>query len=174
MTVSFEVDEDFLRNQGLGLAVADLDFGFAHGWIDAATVVDVATEEVRSGADDPGLVRLASILRDELADVPDLLSRLSKGVDHGERASSKRKWLYLQLSAAYQVRADLADPLGVVEQLYTDFDYPESMDGFVRYMPLRDGDEAGEPALLERWRAFLAAEHQSLTTGVSERAQSEG
>jgi hypothetical protein len=77
------------------------------------------------------------------------------------------------VAAAYQRRHDLADPLGVVEQIYADFDYPESVDRFVRYMPLQAGDEPGEPALLERWRAFLIAERESLQSGVVEPARPE-
>jgi hypothetical protein len=50
----------------------------------------------------------------------------------------------------------------VVEQIYADFDYPPAVEGFVRYMPLRPGDEPGEAALVERWAAFLRSEGDAL------------
>jgi hypothetical protein len=59
--------------------------------------------------------------------------------------------------------------LGVVEQIYADFDYPPAVEGLVRYMPLQPGDEPGEAALVERWAAFLHGEHEALQADRSRR-----
>ncbi len=75
---------------------------------------------------------------------------------------AERKWLYLELKAAYSCRDNLPDPLGVVEELYADFDYPEIMDRFVRYMPPKPGDEVGIDSLMMRWQAYLRSESESL------------
>lgn len=42
--------------------------------------------------------------------------------------------------------------------LYTDFDYPDAMAGFVRFLPAPAGEPTGMSALDDRWRAYLAAE----------------
>ena len=73
-----------------------------------------------------------------------------------------RKWLYLQLRAAYYERERLKDPLGVVEQIYADFDYPSTVAPFVRYMPLWPGDEPGVGPLMARWTDYLAREGMAL------------
>jgi hypothetical protein len=124
--------------------------------------VDLATEETRRGADDPVLMELAALLSDETDRVPELLEALDDPERVHDPRESARKWLYLQLKAAYLERSRLTDPLGAVEQMYADFEYPGTIEGFVRYMPLRSGDTPGEQALLERWADFLDREHKAL------------
>lgn len=69
------------------------------------------------------------------------------------------KWLYLVLDWLYQHRADLADPLQTVEEVYADFGYPECLSSFVRYMPMQGPDlgsrAANEARLFERWKSYL-------------------
>ncbi|WP_426990671.1 DUF2247 family protein [Pseudarthrobacter sp. Y6] len=77
---------------------------------------------------------------------------------------SSRKWLYLQLKAAYLQRGQLNDPLRVVEQIYADFDHPPAISRLLRYMPSSaPGDEVGEGGLMRRWARFLYDEHRALT-----------
>ena len=78
------------------------------------------------------------------------------------RASQSGKWLFLELHAAYLIREQLSDPLGFVEQIYAEFDYPPSMARFVRFMPLEVGDEPGEDPLMRRWAEFLNREQLAL------------
>jgi hypothetical protein len=70
--------------------------------------------------------------------------------------------LSLQLKAAYDERERLNDPLGVVEEIYALFDYPSAIAPFVRYMPLRSGDEPGVGPLMDRWADYLAREWAAL------------
>jgi hypothetical protein len=76
---------------------------------------------------------------------------------------SVRKWTYLQLKAAYEMRDRLRDPLGVVEEIYAKFDYPAPVAAFIRYMPPAPGMPIGEDALYDRWSRYLADEGAALT-----------
>ncbi len=69
---------------------------------------------------------LGSLLRDEVGRVPDVLELLDDPERVHDPRESARKWLYLQLKAAYDERERLSDPLGVVEEIYADFDCPPS------------------------------------------------
>ncbi|CAM3790086.1 DUF2247 family protein [Vibrio aquimaris] len=77
-----------------------------------------------------------------------------------------RKWLFLILAWVYENRECCSDPLGVVEQIYADFEYPESIVGFVRYMPTEEPDlgssEKNTARLLEKWSEFLEVEKESI------------
>jgi hypothetical protein len=48
----------------------------------------------------------------------------------------KSKWLYLLLEWFFVNKLFINDPLGLVEKIYDDFDYPEEITAFVRYMPM--------------------------------------
>jgi hypothetical protein len=158
----FELTAEFIVAEGIWLDPQDLRDGFERGFLKASGVVDLAAHEVRSRASDPVLMELAALLRDELERVPDVLRAVDGTVGVHDPQKAARKWLYLQLKAAYCARDQLSDPLGVVEAIYADFDYPPSVALFVRYMPLRPGDAAGKGALMARWAAFLNLEHEAL------------
>jgi hypothetical protein len=167
MTISFEVGPEFLGREDIPLSVDDLKFGFDRGWLGASTVIDWAVHEVEGGDADPVLFEVASLLRDDVDELSDVLARLDSPDHIYDPRESARKWLYLQMKAAYDRRQDLEDPLGVVEEIYADFEYPPTVEGFVRYMPLGPRDEPGDAALVDRWADFLRDEHDALRAGSS-------
>jgi len=160
--VILKLAPDVVAAEGIPLEAEDLRYGLEHGFVSANAVVDLAVEQVRRGAGDEVLHDLASLLRDEVQRVPEVLGSLDDPERIHDPRESVRKWLYLQLMGAYRERDRLSDPLAVVEQIYADFDYPSSMAPFVRYMPLRPGDVGGDVALMDRWAAFLTAEREEL------------
>ncbi len=161
-SIGSELGLEFLEREDLALSLDDLKYGFERGWLRASTVVDSAVREVRRGDRDPILLEVASLLRDDLDQLPDVLAQLDFPEHIHDPREAARKWLYLKLKAAYDRRQDLDDPLGTGEEIYANFDYPPTVESFVRYMPLRPGDDAGESALLKRWSAFLGSEHEAL------------
>jgi hypothetical protein len=66
-----------------------------------------------------------------------------------------RLWVFLALSWLLEHREDYSDPLQVIEMLYTDFDYPDEIQGLVRFMPNAPGEDPGIEAIKQRWRAFI-------------------
>lgn len=145
------------------MVAEDLGYGFERGFLKARDVVTLAMHEVECGAgDDDVLQELASLLNDETDRVAEVFQQLDDPERVHDPRESARKWLYLQLRAAYDERDRLSDPLGVVEELYADFDYPSAVAAFVRYMPLRPGDEPGIGPLMDRWNDYLARESAAL------------
>jgi hypothetical protein len=162
VSVTFEVSAAFVLAEDVVMTAEDLGYGFERGFLKPADVIDLAAHEVGCGADDGVLVALASLLRDEVGRVPKVLELLEDPERVYDPRESARKWLYLQLKAAYDECQRLNDPLGVVEEIYADFDYPPAVAPFVRYMPLQSGDEPGVGPLMDRWADYLAREGAAL------------
>ena len=84
--------------------------------------------------------------------------------------SHSQAWLYLVMAWAYEHRNDVADPLELVEMIYADFGYPESISGLVRYMPSDEPDlgsvEANERRILKRWESFLVEQQATYSDPV--------
>ena len=84
-----------------------------------------------------------------------------------EREIMERSWLVFSVSLAYILRKDLLDPLQTVEEVYADFDYPEQIASFVRYMPMQGPDLgsrlANERRLFERWRSWVVENNPHVT-----------
>lgn len=162
MSVSFEVSAAFVLAEDVPMTAENLEYGFRRSFLKPTDLIDLASHEVACGADDDVLVALASLLRDETGRVPEVLELLDDPERVHDPRESVRKWLYLQMKAAYEARARLNDPLGIVEEIYANFDYPPTVTPFVRYMPLRPGDEPGTGPLMDRWRHYLASEGTAL------------
>ncbi len=158
-----ELDHDFIRRTALTLDGEDLRLGVSLGLISPPTAIRLAADAVTSGSADPTLLVLAQIERDDIAAVRDALRATDPDEADLFPPHSVRKWTYLELKAAYEMRDRLHDPLGFVEEIYADFDYPALVAAFVRYMPPPPGAPFGEEALYDRWSRYLADEAAELT-----------
>lgn len=148
-----ELTAPFVLGRGFPTA-AELAFGFSEGFLSRSGVVDVALAKLEAGVElSSAEERVALLLSDELDLVDDLVDDLGVGSEPWERRA--RFWLLLVLSWVLENRDEFDDPLGLVELLYADFDYPEEIEGLVRFMPLQPGQEAGVAALERRWEAFV-------------------
>ncbi|WP_250655932.1 DUF2247 family protein [Alkalimarinus coralli] len=109
------------------------------------------------------LLDLASL--DKTNDIHPYIDELASMEQELDEEACSRKWLFLILAWVYEHRESYSDPLGVVEQVYADFDYPEAIEGFVRYMPSEEPDlgstEKNVARLFEKWGAFLEIEKES-------------
>ena len=151
----------FIRER-LVLTWTDVAWGFQNGWLQADAVVTYAVEKLAEGDEaDAAEVELAGLMPAELARVPALLDEVvkSKGADY---STAKANWLYLVLAWVFENRNDSDDPLGLVEEIYADFNYPSEIRNFVRYMPPEDGYEAKAHAhkenlnrLFREWESYL-------------------
>jgi hypothetical protein len=151
--VKFSIPAAFVIERAV-LTPGELSYGHRHGWLSDADVVRVALAGYGVLDEMPqAYEELALLLSDDVGRVPDLVRELEPG-DEGE---SSTIWCYLALSSVFERKSEYDDPLQVVEMIYADFGYPEEIEGFVRYMPVADGDPVGEQAIYDRWRAYLRA-----------------
>lgn len=70
--------------------------------------------------------------------------------------------MYIAIKWLFENKDNTADPLGAVELIYEDFDFPSEIEGFVRYMPPQDGyrpeDHSAQQnaeRLFCKWHGFL-------------------
>lgn len=103
------------------------------------------------------LVDLASLNKDD--DVHPHIDNLADMGEPLEKNEFNLKWMYLVLAWVYKNKDSYPDPLAIVEQVYADFDYPDNISGFVRYMPSDEPDlgslEKNQARLYEKWEKFL-------------------
>jgi hypothetical protein len=165
--MKLELDRVFLRRSNVPLDLEDLRLGLSLGLISPPTTVALAAEALNHGSPDPVILELALLDGTAVADIRCLLHATDPEDADLNPAQSARKWAYLELKAAYEIRDRLRDPLGAVEQIYADFDYPPAVASFVRYMPPPPDADSSEAALYERWRQYLAAEAAALNPSES-------
>jgi hypothetical protein len=133
---------------------AELAYGFREGWLSRKDVVEVALAKYKADVVlSPPEEELALLLPDDLDRVDDVVSVLEFSDEPVEQR--ERLWLFLALAWLLDHRSDYEDPLGVIEQLYADFEYPEEIRSLVRFIPLGPGDVPGIEGIERRWHDYV-------------------
>ncbi|MCL5022339.1 MAG: DUF2247 family protein [Nitrospirae bacterium] len=133
-------------------------WGYEHKFLGWKDIIELA-RSLADGCSDDAIVivkELSSLDKDRVWLVGELLNKLAASEQPESDEHLRRKWLYLVLARLFDRRRDLDDPLGEVEAVYADFDYPSEIEGFVRYMPVSGTyDPAKHPVSDNESRLFM-------------------
>lgn len=123
----------------------DIKFGIDQGFLSTDAAIKHATKLAAENPNFSSVVfELASLyLEDSIQPYFDQVVK-SESITENEEIAAE-KWLYLTLNWLYENKEEFPDPLALVEEVYADFNYPESISKFVRYMPLEEGEEPLSP-----------------------------
>lgn len=133
----------------------ELAYGYQHLWISQQDVVRILEAKAAAGDTLTEIEeRLLLLLPSDLDQVPALVESLAVGGQPDE--SRARVWMFLSLARLLDQRQFVPDPFLVIENLYSDFDYPEEMAPLVRFMPAPPGAELGLDAIARRWEEYVA------------------
>jgi hypothetical protein len=160
--VKIYLPTEFLLNK-IPLSWDEILYGIENSFIGAKTAVDFAIDRIsKKDSTNQKELELAGLLKDEFYKISDLVTGLAENEERRNENEIKMKWLFLILSWVYVNREQYEDPLGIVEKLYADFDYPEEISEFVRYMPVQGdynpGDhsqEENENRIYNLWHDYL-------------------
>lgn len=147
---------DFVK-QRAELSWRDVAYALDRQLTSPRLAIELAQQRVSThGTPAPDEYRLAeSQPADPIRTIVESLAETAEP-DHGSAAA---KWLYLLLAWVFVNRTAFDDPLGMVEQIYADFDYPEEVAPFVRYMPMVGPDlgstDRNEARLYQYWEQYL-------------------
>ncbi len=148
-TMKIKIDKKFIKRIN-GLTLFDVKYGIAKGWIEADVAIDVVLKAIENNNYREIDVQLAILSEENILDIQDLLATLEP---HSEEFQ-KNKWLKILIAWFYEHRSEFEDPLQTIEELYADFDYPESIEHLVRYMP-SDGPIKN---LFDEWKFYVKNE----------------
>jgi hypothetical protein len=135
----------------------DVLFGLDHGLLDRCAPVELGAELLTEDATNSTLLDLAGLSENE--DARPYVEKLASAEIPETIELIRGKWLYMVLDWIYEHKDIYPDPLQAVEEAYADFNYPESIAGFVRYMPSEDPDlgsrEQNEGRLYCKWERYI-------------------
>jgi hypothetical protein len=155
--IKLSIPPAFIRER-TRLTWREILFGIENELLAPGAAVDFAADEL-SNQDSPAstLVELASLAEGEATQT--FVEQLSITEPDQDANEIQSKWLYLVLAWMFENRESYPDPLQTVEEVYTDFGYPERIAEFVRYMPMNEPDlgsrDLNERRLYERWKRYL-------------------
>jgi len=151
----------------------DILYGIEKKYLPPDAAIEHAITEVSYNDDFPQQVMdLASLHKSESESVYPFLTELANQVTDENYEIMIEKWLYLLLEWVYEHRNSYSEPLSIVEQLYADFDYPQLITTFVRYMPSDEPDlgslELNESRLYKKWKSYLDSQKERFSNEIEE------
>jgi hypothetical protein len=168
----YHIDSSFLEKYNIKLSPQELLWALDRGFIRPKTIVDYAVDRLIYPQNEDGLYNISLLNKDERYQVREnledyLQNQVVKGNPLISEDELSEKWLYLLLKWLYENKYRFDDPLGIVEEIYADFDYPAEIEGFIRYMPIDNSNEElydsidqpikNSERLMKKWLIFLQA-----------------
>jgi len=141
----------------------EIVYGISNKILSSNAAVEHAMKEFEAIDDYPdALLELASLKKGD--PIHPYVDDLANAEEKEDAKSIQGKWLYLLLAWIYENKDGFTDPLQLVEQVYADFDYPESIEPFVRYMPSDEPSlgsvEKDTARLYEKWNSYLLGQSE--------------
>lgn len=154
------LDGDFI-SANVRFTWPEINWGFDAGLIGWYALKQFAEAALRNfpEADDENLSALARLTKQEAGTAGEFVRSLAGMGPQLDETVARKKWAYLLLKKLYEDRSQVPDPFGIVEHIYADFDYPEELEGFVRWMPATEqvsSPEEGASRMDQKWRTYLA------------------
>ncbi|MBS3047339.1 DUF2247 family protein [Enterobacter mori] len=158
--ISLEFIEDKAK-----LSWCDIKWAYEHNLITASIPVRKAEKKVLAGNYSDAELNLSFLSPKQPENIMSCLNIICSEEGGGDWLKIKRKWLFITLSWLWNNRESFSEPLGEVESVYSDFDYPVEMESFIKYFPPSDGYdpsihtyEENIERLMRNWEFYLKKE----------------
>lgn len=158
ITLHYDYVSELIR-----LTWQDIMYGIENRFLTEDAVIKYAVDELCIDENPSEIILELSCLQigDSIYPYMDELKRLQQEQKNSD-GSPKEKFLYVLLNWVYEHKNNYEDPLDAVEYIYGDFDYPEIISKFVKYMPLEEPNlgsvELNRERLFKYWKNYLDRE----------------
>lgn len=143
----------------------DIKWGYEKGFIGLESIIKHAEHMCSLDQASQIELELSFKTKMDIHEIESITEYLSASCINPDESITKEKWLYLVLSWVLFNKVNYSKPLEVVESIYADFDYPESIESFIGYMPANDGydpsihsDTENKERLFKNWEKYLERE----------------
>jgi hypothetical protein len=145
----------------MNLSWRDLLFAIEHGFMTKKAAIEHAEYVIEKEQEPSQKVLDLAWVNSEESIYP-YLNELSNQSSEQDSDAPEEKFLFLLLNWVFEHKEQFSDPLEMVEAIYADFDYPEEISKFVRYMPVQqpisNSIETTVQKLYNNWEMFLKEE----------------
>ncbi|EGL19879.1 MULTISPECIES: DUF2247 family protein [unclassified Paenibacillus] len=160
-SLNISLPYDYVTNL-INLTWSDLLFAVEQGYMSREAAVEHAINIVGKEKEKTHqkVLELACLTNEEsnFWYIDELLNQIYEQ----DGSSSRDKFLFLLLNWIFEHKELYLDPLEMVENIYADFNYPEKISEFVRYMPskrtITSLVKLNTAYLYNRWKEFLEQE----------------
>lgn len=137
---------------------ADIMFAIENDYFDIEAAVEYAVHLMELDQSDDLIIELACIKANELIREEIIENYINKFVERTtveERQEAKDKILYAVMNYLYENKQIFENPATVIEVVYDDFGFPESMKKVVSYIPSKNELDKENNLFYNNWSEYL-------------------
>lgn len=151
--MSYFLNANFLLEHNIILTHEEIFYGFSNLFLDEKNTIILLDKNLLGDSYIPQEIIDILLLKDnELFQLKSLLKKLIHE-DEMDEDILREKWILLKLFWLYSMKDSFSNVQGVIDNLYSELDYPEIMNSIVSYMPAIEQDN--DKTLNEKWRDLL-------------------
>ena len=144
---------------------ADIMFAIENDYFDIEAAVEYAVHLMELDQSDDLIIELACIKANELIREEIIENYINKFVERTtveERQEAKDKILYAVMNYLYENKQIFENPATVIEVVYDDFGFPESMKKVVSYIPSKNELDKENNLFYNNWSEYLLQQRKKL------------
>lgn len=142
----------------VNLTWSDILFAIEQGFLTREAAIEHAIDVIGK-EQEPSRTILNLACIDKYESIHPHIDELSRRMSKQDDSIVYEKFQYVLLNWVYEHKELYSDPLEVVEFIYADFDYPEKISEFVRYMPTNEPSlgslELNRERIYYNWKDYL-------------------
>lgn len=140
----------------------DILFAINNGYFNNASAIEYAVILLGKDEENEKILDLACINSQEITKeelLQEYVIELADTVSEKEKEETKDKIMYVLLNLLFDNKNTFEDPLSAIEVIYDDFNFPKSIENFVRYMQI---EEENSVSIVEmyynNWEKYLCSQ----------------
>jgi len=118
---------------------SDVYYGIKKNLLELACVSEYAIRCIGKADDDCQEIMDLAWKNEDKLDLLENMAKIIKKENKSDDYQSKIKWQYCIVKKLRDSQMKFEDLSDYLDEVYADFDYPEEMEEFVSYMPIKDG-----------------------------------
>ena len=138
----------------------DILFAINNEYFNYKSAIEYAIDLLDEKELDERIIELACLKPSEINKeeiIEKYVNELSNNSSKDERNIAQEKIMYILLSLLHDNIKDFEDPLQIIEIIYDDFNFPKSIENFVRYMQIeKENTVLVIEQYYENWEQYLA------------------
>lgn len=153
--MNYAIDADFFLTNNIFLSYEEIYYGLLNNFLeskDALKYIDKSLENVNEIPNN--IITILLLKEDEIFRLKELLEKIIDLNTFDTYSDDiKEKWVKLELFWLYKHKDSFQNVQSTIDELYSDFDYPEVVASLVSYMPV-DETNLGK-SLYEKWENII-------------------
>jgi hypothetical protein len=149
----------FLERLRDPLSWSELSYGYSHELLNPPVVIAIADKALNTAGHAIEQI-IALAIASPMDSLRVHLDEITNTINEGQsKESVEKRWAIILTAWTVESDSDPSSLLDRVECVYSDFNYPEELRQFIRYMPMNGPDlgskEANEANMINRLNAFV-------------------